>query len=661
MSTPAAFRTASAMSLIHTTIDPRRSNTNPPNLWNVPSVNQTLEFEGRFKINNDTTSFVAGGEQIPTQKGMLLWLMNRGAASVARMGFIPDGKTVTAGAAIAGHRILPVATVFGNMQQRPATITFNAPLAVPYSNDINGDQLNFSPDLGNDFSTARLNSGVMEIDSTTLPNGATNLNGVFAVAAINDTRDISQKRPADDKPFQAFSVTDMITSCISQQDAIKGVAVADGIATVIGPEFPPTFTNPNADGSDSLDGSFFSYGASQGLQWTPSTAAPVTPAPFFKGIFAAWISPWQTTATAAALTYPNVQRIITDQIGEMGVLDFDFVYRYGFNPNGGAEGGFFRVSTTVVHHFATCRSDGALDWYTHTDTQGEMIFALSGTYYDTNEFDRVHKARPKLGTTGFTTSGKYIGSYVTLNLSFVDNSAGGGVALNNLMAFDLSHVSFRIRAPEINKRGECGPARIIRWDGLATDMWLDLAGMANAQCIAQSKSAHLIRSAQFNTANDVIDVNVIPLVAALYNNQQTPLKRDWTKVEYRAMIQTLFQHLSPETIQEWAARSPELAAGAQAAGFFDTIGSYFNKGVNFVNRGLHTVGHIAEGVARGAETAAMLAAAGAAAMAGGQFQGASAGLLQDLPGSPYNPHGLTYSAGQFADLGTSSGRRLRLQ
>ena len=574
-----AARQQSAMALLKSVLVPRNklhpamAEVAPPNLYHETAFPKKLEATLNVLVGPDTVGTSLVAPYVPTQSGIILWLPNRGANSLARMGFVPSGTVLSVTATqpptpAASGLYFPVRVNQSAVIQGINSLTFTAPLAVPYNNNVLTDQITIAPNLAQGFSTIRVFNGDLRAVCSTIPSGVFGSNGEWALTAVSDTRDIAQVQSSGASTYTAFDPGQMCQCAVTAKEGMyKEIDAQEGVLTLVGSDIPPFYTNPNADGTDTVRAQYASYPLSSfNSSVTMSSANSLDGAI----LATAWVSPWQITAGAVAGTPLN--NVIVSPIDEFGNLDFQFrAFITGPDQNGGANAG----QTTVLaiqfyHYFMTCSSTGAVSF---TVLANDQKFSNTVVFASGNEPTHVCvHADAALGRTGFTTSGKYIGSVVQVSAYVI-----AAPTANAQIQYSMSSPILDIRARTLNERGWVGPARVIRWDGMGASQVLKITSEFHAQCIPSAVTAPYVQE-QAGMSEEAVDLNVMPWLCVLFNGP-TDIKRNWKIKEYEDFIKVTYPDLTPERILSWCPAEDEsqkgvskVIAGSEAAGIFSTLG-----------------------------------------------------------------------------------------
>ena len=646
------------LKILMSTLNPRGAQTMPPNLHHDTTFSKKIDFSGSFKIGDDTA---LNEEKVPSQSGCILWLPQRGAVSMYRMGFVQDGTSI---AIVAKSGLIVQLDTLGSVMCPSfllnSTMKFTNPVAIPYLDHASsGNGITYAPALERNFSTCRLFSGLVRVyvDSTSV--GLTALSGTLSAGSLGDTRDVC--RNLDVYPPTCYSAMDLNQSSMTKQDGLKNVRAQDGIVSLIGPDISPFFTVPNRDNYDSLFGesqtvtldkfrlapaSLTGTGVSFGLQ-NQFTNSQLN---FGNQLMVstAWASPWGIewdvgtdaldpmlsasgliTGTGINANMASFHQNIKDipPIDECGTLDFAVNAKFNFfqsfdrwltspTPESSYPNNTWQAEVNFVHFFATVREDGSLEYNTFNEKETCIIqdgwsrgnasgvtVASTGASFGSNIGTAINwphfppninvtqlTAACGVGTSIFTLTakssaarfrgtydkvGKYMGTMITIGARLLMANPRAPVAtalqLQGSTVVGLSEApSVTITARTISDRGNTGPARIIRWDGVSPNVNMKVDAIANAQCIPQGDLAPFVQEAAMY-ASAGTNVNVLPWLAAVYNGN-TPIHRNWIGLEYDSYIRNLREEVTMDTISGWARNDSKVLSASNASGLFSSIG-----------------------------------------------------------------------------------------
>lgn len=630
-----------SIDFIKSTADPVRYAVAPPNTHNNSAFIKKLDFSMNFPVGDDEN---LAAERVPTQTGLILQFPLLGANSVWHMGVVPGGATVANNNETSpGQR---------GLASKIKYLTYDAPLALPYSALSAVDQIKIAPDLASDFSITRMFSSVLTLSSPTVPVAGVAFNGQLAIGIVHDTRDIAQV-PAGGGAYGVYSSTDLSQQSVTSKDGIRDVKSEDGVTGIQGSEIDTDYSPPNQARIDCAHGEWVTVPIQLGFSVAPDMTFAASNIGLVYCLSSAWISPWQTTCETwqaqdqqptggpPAVPVP-LQRIITDAIGESDVLDIDIsgVYIKSSLDVSSGQVRFWTLQAQAIHVFACCTSAGNVFYSTFMEskTVGFNTNSFSGTnatnnYAGSNILSLgLCQFHPKKFQEGMTTTGKYIGT--SINISIITSGgpqAGTEPATTFTLGADFmgppvgqqdpttgstSGAAFFIKPHALYTRGVIGPCKVFRWDGQSRNSVMRLEGIARVQCIPQGSIAPYVQSAAMNAPN-AVDLNALCVVSELYNGN-TSFQRSWRSQDYYRWIREFIPTIDGANLFREAKDSTKTLAALEAGGIFDAIG-----------QGLAGLGM---GVGKG--IAGLLGAAG-------QF-GYTSGMQQGLEGA-----GQFYAGGQF--------------
>ena len=332
-----------------------------------------------------------------------------------------------------------------------------------------------------------------------------------------------------------------------------------------------------------------------------------------------WITPWQITATTN-VTFPtsgaSVTTYNTGPIGECGTLRIKVsapccVIGTGVDPVDTTLSIPVRFSAYAMHIFATCSTNGSINYVSVNEMQEFATFSAgvaypqstsfinkqgfitaapfsqSGTYNGTsaignsgsgnNTFGETVEFLPQMSRTSFTQQGKYLGTYIALvaaPLSDLDTMGAWNTASSNLqIGFGLP--TFYVCAQDIDGEGQTGPARILRWDNLTSGMQLNVAGKLWVKAIPTSALAPYVKQ-QVMMQNRWCSDGAIRLVAALCEGA-TPLRRAWDLKVYQRFVREEIDKLDLQELARLASKDEHIAEAMQSTGLMAALGEVGNK------------------------------------------------------------------------------------
>lgn len=575
----ASIRANSAMGLLKSVLAPRLYDTAPPNLYHQSSYSKRIDYSLVVAVGPDNSLVDV---RVPTQSGMVLWQPSRGASSCVRMGFIPNNASVSVSTNTHGFVCPKIIANSSNysaaIQIQMTQLFFNGPLAVPYNNLNNNDQITVNPILAQNFSTARVYNGDLRLICDTVPIGNTALNGYFAAGSVSDTRDVSQITTSAGT-VNCFAPVDLVQNSVTTKEGLKEIGAMKGIMSLVGSDIPPFYTNPNADLTDAFGAQFTSLYVPTFSSFPTTGSTAIGPGAGYI-LSSTWITPWATsTGTSGTLGVVYASTLNGPAIDEFGTYDIEYRFTFqGLETPSGNLAASGHLQCQFWHYYATCSSDGSVTWAIDKDDQyvQDLLVIWGSGQSQYGQKNYTLRSSSRLYTTGYATSGKYIGTIV--QLAFVWDYIGGNT--NTDVLFGLVQTtavdgqmtpSLSVRSRSVNERGWAGPARILRWDGMANGQNIRVDGVVHAQCIPNGLTMPFVQTMGARS-DAAVDLNTLPWLAELFNGE-SPLRRNWPLDEYLLYLQREMPALTPATIARWSEdmNSMTLAGTSDSAGVLDAI------------------------------------------------------------------------------------------
>lgn len=592
-------RTGYSIDFIKSTADPVRYAVAPPNTHNNSAFIKKIDYSMNFPIGQD--SFDPGSELVPTQSGLVLQFPLLGASSIWHFGIVPGNTTTQNQPENAGST--------HGLSSKLAYFRFDYPLAIPYV-ALQNDQIRIAPDLSTDFSITRMFASIMTLSSPTVPVSGVAFNGQLAIGCVHDTRDIAQVLSGNE--VNVYSPTDLSQQSVTSKDGIRDVKSEDGVVGIQGSEIDTQYTAPNQSRVDLEHGEWAQFnimGQGMGVQSDGGNVNGDTYC--FSSM---WISPWQTTCeTFVALSQgTQLQRVITEAIGESDVLDIDIRNVTIRNNHCGNLSNLrsWVFAATAVHVFATCDSNGNVNYSNFQEVKTVEINsdycaalynggAPPGTYGVGINEGHANIAcnlgcvsfRPKRFQESMTTTGKYIGTSIIITLSsvggeevslpgqpspltyWIDHDGkgasfpGGASSLPNTTG---NKCTVYVKPHSLYVRGVIGPCKVYRWDGQSPQSVMRLEGISRVQCIPQGSIAPYVQGAAMNAPN-AVDMNALCIVSELYNGN-TSFQRSWRAPDYYRWIREVIPNLDATNLYRDTKESTKALASLEAGGIFDALG-----------------------------------------------------------------------------------------
>ena len=528
------------LDFLRTTLDPWHYATMPPASLNQTTTAQTVSYNGVWKC--DDSALVA--DKIPTTTGLIIWHCGRGVNTIGRFGIVPAKHVMTA-------------TVDGQI------LTFNSELAVPYKKE---DNVTVKTPIWNDFSFTRMYAGAFTVKSTTIPIGATALNGLLTTGSIADTRDIAQKGG------YAFASDDLETQTVVAKDRLKNIPVADGVTALMGGDIPIGLSQPN------VNLTFVQNGGFEVKQLDLAAAVDVTfaSASAIGTVGTWWVSPWDTQTG-----YTNVD---LQNINMHGGLQFKTTTAV---PAGPALVG--AAMTNLMMHITMNHV------YLQVDSTGTLVpseTGYAGRSYQISSIAQSVEFETIVPPPDHLDRGIYLGSCYRISYELYGDNAAPFVAVTMPKPTVANMVAI---AYSLYQPGECGPTRVVRYDKLGNGQDLVCVGIGLVEAVPQGTLAPYLRSSAV-TGQMSFASNLIPFLNFLYNGP-SPFRRFYVEKDYMTRITNeVVPLLTMENLLNWPGMEKEGIHAAEAAGLFGdlggAIGGLFGSGGRDVGQSIGQLGDI---------------------------------------------------------------------
>lgn len=611
-----SIRSNETLGFLKSCMDPKSFSVRPASFLSPAGAPQLVNVNGNFTVVPDQIPSTLN-EAVSTAEGAIVWFPMGNVGAITHYGFVQSGTQRAAGAAWNGL-----------MSQDPCSYatycTFTKALAVPYLEDKY--RINISPDLGKDYSASRCYSGYVTAYSNTVPTGLANLNGVFTTAVLSSTIGVAQS--ADGKG--CYTPNELATYARTKKEAegAKEVQASDGVVTIQGCDVDDKYRPPDWWNVSTMDGGWesFRYPSLDSLTYGSAVrgdtidTSNIAANNVCRCIVSGLISPWGleatniTTGFLSGLPYIN---FVSQQIPETGFLDFQFqlplCWTWDSAPSlAGSEGINFTAGGELILKvdwiFAGIASaaTGTLQYQSISRVQSQR-FTYQGaqqvTSVDGQQYSTVGLAGGNvIVSTGSAWScqdefaarggtnvlGKFIGvrySVVAVQVHGTDpgdtGSLGTGIAGHwgiQKPAFTGTNTigvayALRCRASEIYTQGKVGPVHVIHYQGLSAGQNIRVEGGLNTENISKISTSQFTQ-VSISNSRLASDVNVYPLLYALFNGPITDFRMSWKRSEYARARAVLGQTMSVgRLIRVASAHSdrPTIVA-AHAAGLFGDIG-----------------------------------------------------------------------------------------
>lgn len=598
-------RAQQAVDFFSTSIDPLAgARIAPALLNNLPVAINNLSIEATFIVGADATLV---GEKVTQQSGLILWQTNYGVQNIFLMGFVkqntaavlasfdsplPQVQNDTAGSNI----VTPLITAF----------TYLGETALPFSSSgATQHEFEISPNLNQLYSQVQLFSQTVSAINNTIATGTADLNGVWTISAIADTRG-NLSCPTDGS--QVYAPTALTQSAVTVNSGIRNVKGSTGVVSVLGPDVNYNLSSPSAQSSDTPASGWTTFPiVGTGLPTTqislhlPISTSAIKP----YCMKAVWIAPTMFTPTLAPVSLIGVDpqlQIFNPANAPINIAEtdcFDFRVSYNWNienvggvglcpPNGVA------MYLQAYHVFATCNEDGScsyhgvnelVDLFQPVSQQSTSAATDSISEYAAQANTlRQRWLTPRFDSTSFTTQGKYMGTLITVCASLANGQAG--VAFAN---FYLNQFSIDVKARQVYRFDQM-PTRILRWDNMSPGSNIRIEGSGLFQAV-QNTSTQQTNKNVTNTPMVGVDLQLIALLGAIYNYNPA-CRRSYAMDEYQELLQRL-RSMDQNRIALFIGQHPSVVAAMEAAGFFSGLRDLAGRAVSGASR-------LAQGVGRAA-------------------------------------------------------------
>jgi hypothetical protein len=619
------------LAFLRSMINPRDAQSVAPayNEGGPASVIQSVALTLNYPVKpimpwNSSTN--ANREGIQDTQGLILWFTQDGTDNIYHYGIVPaspghaivlntpsavapDPVLVARGLDIRQHFVgrpfgagVIVAPVTPNQYFPGFTFSWDAATILPRSG--RDSIINLSKDLSIDFSRARLISGLLAVEGSSVPIGSTALSGTLSWGILADARDASRPTSTD---ANAYSGAVVVDQSFSQKDARVNSSIARGHISIVGPDITPQYSAPRQMTTDTLNAEYeievLSSSASTDSGYGSSAFAPH---------FAAWISPVESTffipTTNVANAPPaNYNRIITDQIAETGVLDVKMVIPWSSTMTFaqfaavGAETAYGTLFVNAIHIFCTCDSEGDVHYNLFSETQSEtrqitvsmakvatsgLLAPVTTVGADPNldMSTSTFSFEPRRFRTSYVDQGKYIGTYINVSssrsLGNIGNRVAGAKAIITSRNNDLI--------------GRLGPVHVIRWDSVSVGQTLAISGRINVDVVAEGRAAGLLTRAMEGTQY-ASNPNMAYFMHRLWNSSSEIFKRCYTIDEYREAVNQAAEVLSnSSSLQNYIQGRVSNPDAIQASGASAGVLGALKRGLGYLTQGADIARNVAQ-------------------------------------------------------------------
>lgn len=518
-------KTDDKLGLVQTAMDCTRYETLPPNLSCRTTFAKRFTTSGLWDVVEDSTLV---HEMVSTRTGILLWLPWRGLDSFKRLGIVPKNAS----------------RLIGNR-----TWTWTKEMAIPYGSDQG--QIKVSPDASKDFSFTRVTAAEIGISSTAIAISSTVITGQVAWGILQDTRDVCQ---TDQGSFVADAI---VQQSMTAKDSAINQQLADGVHMVLGSDIDLDFTVPDRNNYFSRNAGVEKFILVDDGGILANAGAGV---PYQSFQFGWHISPWGVNyVDTQVATAPNWTQLEASNLNIFGkvrfvaYLELANVHAAPF-PAAGDPNALVRVHFQDT--YASCNKDGSVTYNQGPRTSHDLPIVFG---QDSNVTQRQVEHVVQNRTDLYGTDSIYIGT--AIYAYYVNPTT---VAID----FKISNFHVHMFAEDIYTKGELGPARAVRYDGVGAGQQIAVSGNLLVECVPEGTVAPYVTSSD-KALPKTMSINMYPFLASIFNGN-TVFRRIWPEAVYRDFVNNVVPSLSLENFA--ALGGPDLSNAAVAAGLFSDLG-----------------------------------------------------------------------------------------
>lgn len=590
------------------TVDPWNWAVGPPaSAFDPVSMPQ----KGMLNLTWQTTADSVLNEQVPQSRGMIVHLPLLGWDAMWHMGIVPRGAVSTPTFVTPGMAIVQSVGPPLNLVQNTIapglvfnTITYNSELLLPFTES--GRVLSITPNLSDQFKSARVYAGGLELYGNSIGTGSLIFNGRVSTAVINDTRDICQKGGL------AYPADQLIQSARNNKECVLENNLFDGVVNVIGNDIGQNYQSTNVYDDDEINGAW-THSGDVGLT---RVTAPVTVNNAgiggFEGWTADWITPWDTDVlvstqlcgaggVAASGKFYTAANNASGHIGEADCFDIRYHLTYTAGLIGGPPAmglsdnacGWYAVLNCVgmhVYAYIANAATGQVGYRTFTQYQSHPLKCAALAPGAQDHVFGMFEGKPGLGRngmarasgapniddpTGTLPGGKYIGTlmWYCINFGVLNGNTTGP---NTLGSFTIAPRDYYVRARNVNSQGQTGPAHMTRYDGVGVGQEIRANAAICTQVVAESEISQYLKSGNMDIRTPANN-NILNTLSALYGSSVLPSwKCSWKRSDWLEWRNKVTQQgcggLAADILSKGTTES-SLVASSQASGLFSAIGS----------------------------------------------------------------------------------------
>lgn len=568
---------SASLEFVGSVIAPRYKVATPPGVAQRATYMQTLVANCNLKITSD-----AWNSEVSNQQGAVIWLTQRGCLSCFRCGKINAGTTIL-------EADLVSASPNTNRYYEPfmgniISMTFPTEVLIPYGQKGGQEQvITFSPDVDKNFSLARLVSGEMWINSATVKLDAGSITGRGSYGAVTDTRDVAVQSG------KAFDPVIIATMSSITRDGLPSFPFYDqrGCTSIVGPDFSQKYTRPNADFTTAEDASL------ETVYVADSTQTVIMGGDVGIGSVGVLqnICVSQFGVTIVGDT-PQTYSFATRPIDECGAQDFFVSFKpkvYSTNLfSNTARARTYQIGVACTSYFAYA-VPGTQTYQTNVRFNSEQQIYW-GQRFTIDSINTNTVLSPDLQSHLVTCRFKY--SDVARSRTYFDQGKLVATVIQPILLYitptyntgatildptdpdlhcDITDFKIVISSPTVGTEGWTGPCHIMQYSELAEGQELVIGGKLNCQVIPNGNVAQYTQSAMEGTPR-AININVLPLIARLFDNPTTRLQRMWTTKAYEDFIQSFGTDITAADLASLIAGKPDLMSAYAASGMHAGLG-----------------------------------------------------------------------------------------
>lgn len=536
---------------------------------------QQLTLTGNFQV--DDTNIGASTGRVSTQDNVIIYAPTQGWDDmVLRYGRVPTGVTILENQFGFSAYSYPL-----SFNPVITSLTFDAPMIMPYSNTNPKDQVVITPALTRNFMYSNPYNGVVVINST--EEALTNVVVSGRMTAVALASDIGPQR----RDNGAFDPTDLTSISLTSKDVQPDVPVKQGVVLLQGPDVSTEF-RPVAQlqedmhkklwlagdqGDYNLDRGFYSGALGQ----VPGVTYDVIVNQDGRGKLMGcwWVSPYQTTSL---FTYHG-QNILTPAIGLQDTLDVEIWTCPGYLNNGAASANIiFTIQYTA--YFATVSSNHEITFTAHYAEEELYSTGLRNGNTGVAPFEAYTPSqayvKKTISTRDWQGPQNRVGIFVGLNINIIALQQHGFVAGTTDLRFDpIRPTRFRFAAHEGSDMNTVGPIRVCAMDSVSNGSLITCQGRFNVQCLARDVTQELIRDMP-TAGREAVSMNFNLFLRQAFKSSSNVFKRVYLRSEYFSIIEQYFKgrnSSSTESLLEATGGDESVIAAGRAAGLFSELGS----------------------------------------------------------------------------------------